>query len=43
MFKLNIKEGDLVLLVDESYFCGQWLIVCVEEVVVSRDGYVCII
>ena len=40
MPKPNIKEGDLVLLADESYPRGQWPIARVEEVVVSRDGYV---
>ena len=40
MPKPNIKEGDLVLLAVESYPRGQWPIARVEEVVVSRDGYV---
>lgn len=40
MFKENIKVGDLVLLVDKNYFCGEWLIVRVEEVFISSDGFV---
>lgn len=43
MFKENIKVGDLVLLVDKNYLCGEWLIVCVVEVVVSSDGFVCVV
>ena len=38
--KENIKVGDLVLLADENYPCGEWPIAHVWEVVADDDGFV---
>ena len=38
--KGNIKEGDLVVLADENYPCGEWPIARVWEVVADDDGCV---
>lgn len=40
MPKENITAGDLVLLADKNYPCGEWPIARVEEVFISSDGFV---
>ena len=37
--KENVKAGDLVLLVDKNYPCGEWPIARVVEALVSSDGF----